>query len=94
MKIQIFAVTYSNQRAQDMWFRQLWANIYGQLNPRNFKIFILKSKLSFLRENHKNDNSDEFPDFYEFTLYMNFANFLKMTIQMMAIFDRNFKNHI
>ena len=38
--------------------------------PRNFKIFTFKYKLSFLRKNHKNDKQDEFPDFYEFTLYL------------------------
>ena len=39
---------------------------------RNFKSFNFKPKLSFLRENHKNDNWGQFLDFYEFTLYMNF----------------------
>ena len=34
--------------------------------------FILKPKLSFLRENHENDNQDEFLDFRKFTLYMIF----------------------
>ena len=43
---------------------------------------------------HENDNQDEFLDFYKFTLYMNFANFLKMAIPMMAIYVKNFKNHI
>ena len=33
-----------------------------------------------MRENLKNDNKDECPDFNEFTLYKNFANFLKMPI--------------
>ena len=45
--------------------------------PWNFKNFISKPKLAFLRENHKNDNWNEFPDIYELTLYMNFVNFLK-----------------
>ena len=51
--------------------------------PRNFKIFIFEPKLSFLRENDKNDRYVEFQDFYEWTLYMIFANFVK-----------NFENHI
>ena len=40
--------------------------------PRNFKIFIFKPKLSFLREKHKNDQWNEFLDFYKFTLYLIF----------------------
>ena len=43
--------------------------------PRNFKILILKPKWSFLRKNHKNFNSDEFPQFCEFTPYMIFSIF-------------------
>ena len=57
------------------------------LIPRNFKIFILKPKLSLLTKHHKNDNQGEFPDFYEFNLYLNFANFMKM-----VVFGKNFKN--
>ena len=34
--------------------------------PRNFKAVIFE-------EHHTNDNSGEFPDFYEFTLYLNFV---------------------
>ena len=34
--------------------------------PRNFKIFILKLILSFLRENHKNDIKGEFIKIKEF----------------------------
>ena len=62
--------------------------------PRNFKILILKPKFSFLRKNHKNDIQGEFPDFYELTLYINFANFLKTVIPIMIIFVAKFKNHI
>ena len=62
--------------------------------PRNFKIFNFKPKLSFLSENHINDNWVELSDFFEFTLYMTFAIFLKMAISTMAIFLKNFKNHI
>ena len=40
--------------------------------PTDFKNFIFKPKLSVLRKNPKNYNYDEFPDFYEFTLYMIF----------------------
>ena len=40
------------------------------------------------RENHKNDNRDEFTDFYEFTLSMNFANFLKFAFRYLR---ENFK---
>ena len=43
--------------------------------PRNFKTLIFKPKLSFLMKSHKNDNKDEFLDFYKFTLYMIFKNF-------------------
>ena len=32
----------------------------------------------FLGGNHRNNYLGEFPDFHEFTLYMNFANFLKI----------------
>ena len=49
--------------------------------------------MSFLSENHKNDNQGAFPDFYEFTLYMTFVIFPKMFIPIMAIFLQNFKNH-
>ena len=40
--------------------------------PRNLKTPIFEPKLSFSRENHKNYSSGEFPDFYEFTLFMIF----------------------
>ena len=43
--------------------------------PRNFKNFILKPKLSFLMNNHKNDNCSGFPGFDELILYMIFAIF-------------------
>ena len=39
-----------------------------RLNSEKFKPFILKPKLSLLRENHKNDKSNDFLDFNEFTL--------------------------
>ena len=42
--------------------------IYLGWMPRNVKILIFEPKLSFWRQNHKNYNQDEFPDFYEFTL--------------------------
>ena len=61
---------------------------------RNFKTFILKPKLPFLKKNHKNDNYGQFPNFDEFTLNMNFVYSLKMTITMMGIYLKNFKNHI
>ena len=38
----------------------------------NFQSFHFRPKLSFLRENHKNDNKVEFPDFYDFSLFMIF----------------------
>ena len=47
-----------------------WVNL--RWIPRNFKIFVLKPKLSLLRGNHKNDYKVEF---HEFTLYMMFQNF-------------------
>ena len=40
-----------------------------RLNYEKFHNFHLKPKFSFSSENHSNDNSDEFPDLYEFTLY-------------------------
>ena len=48
----------------------------------NYKTFNFEPKLSFLRENHKNNNKGEFLDFYEFTLYMFLKVFLK-------VFSRN-----
>ena len=62
--------------------------------PREFKNFIFKLKLSFLRENHKYENLAKFLDFYGFTLYMIFAIFVKMATTIMANFLKNFKNHI
>ena len=59
-----------------------------------FQNSIFEPKLTFLRENRINHNKCEFLDFYEFLLYMNFANFLKMAISIMAIFSENFVNHI
>ena len=41
-----------------------------RLNSEKFQNFQFQPKLSFLSENHKNDNQNEFPDFYEFTLSM------------------------
>ena len=52
----------------------------------NFKILIFKPKLSFLSENHKwyqNGNQGEFSDFYEFTLYMTFAIFVRKTLKIL-----------
>ena len=43
--------------------------------PTNFKILVLNPNLSFLLENHRNDNKGEFPDFNESTLYMTFKIF-------------------
>ena len=48
--------------------------------------------MSFSNVNHENDEWDEFPDFYEFTLCMVFEILLKMAIQIMAIFVKNLKN--
>ena len=39
-------------------------------------------------------NQVEFPDFNVFTLYIIFEISLKMTIPIMAIFSKNFENHI
>ena len=36
----------------------------------------------------------DFPEFYEFTLYKNFVNFLKVAIPIMAIDVKNNKNHM
>ena len=54
--------------------------------PRNFNIFIFEPKLSFLRENHKNDKWGEFPDFFELINIYDFGDF-----QGMAIFVEHFK---
>ena len=43
---------------------------------RNFKFFF--QNLLCLRKKHKNDDKSEGPDFYESTLYMIFAIFLKI----------------
>ena len=55
--------------------------------PRYFKTFIFMPKMSFFKENHKNVNSGELLDFYEFTLYMIFAFFLKKSIPIKAPSD-------
>ena len=67
------------------------SNNVTKLNFNKLKKIIFKPKLPFWR---KNDNKGEFSDFYKFTLYMNFANFLKMAFPMMAIYVKNLKNHI
>ena len=51
---------------------------------------ISKPKLLFLKENHKNDNWDEFSDFHEVTLNMIGAIFLKLVIPIMAIIVQKF----
>ena len=48
---------------------KLYINL-GWIRQKIFKIFIFNPKLSFLSENHKNDNQGEFLDLDEFTLYM------------------------
>ena len=65
-----------------------------RVNSEEIKNFHFEPKLPFLRENKKNDNSGAFPDFYEFTLYMIFANVLKMAISIMAIFSKIFQNRM
>ena len=45
---------------------------------KKLRNFHFKPKLPVLRENHKSHNKSEFPDFYEFTLYMNLKFFLEM----------------
>ena len=52
--------------------------------PRNFRIFIFKV-------NHKNFNKGQLSDFNGFTLHINFAYFLKMTIPMIAIYGEKLK---
>ena len=44
---------------------------------RNLKKSFLSLNFHFRGRNHENDNKGEYQDFDEFTLYMNFANFLK-----------------
>ena len=63
--------------------------VYHKLNSEKFSISSLNCHV--LRENHENDN---FSDFYESTLHMTFAIFLKTTILIMSIFVKIFKNHI
>ena len=48
-----------------------------------------RPELSFLRENHVNDNKIESLDFYEFTLYMILVIFPKMAKPMLAISVKN-----
>ena len=43
-------------------------------------------------KNHKNDNQNEVPDFYEYTLNMNFATSLTMAISTVAVYVKNSKN--
>ena len=47
-----------------------------------------------MRENHRNDNKGESPDFHEFTLYMHFDYFLEMAIPMMAFNVKNFEKKV
>ena len=61
---------FSNKKIQkdppDQKYLKYYATVkYKTLsrNSRNFKIFIFKPELSFLRETYKNDNKDELLDF-------------------------------
>ena len=75
----------------------LWHDLYtcrtliARLNSEKFQNFHFKPKLLLLRVNHKNDNQGKFLDFYEFTLYMNFAIFQKLAIPIMTIFMKILK---
>ena len=62
--------------------------------PRNFKIFIFKTKKSFLRENHKIDVWGAYLDFSEFILCMIFKFFTKIAIFEMTIFRKKSKGYI
>ena len=48
----------------------------------------------FCKGNHDNNSQGEFPDFYEFTLNMIFAIFLKLANPIRDIFVKNFENCI
>ena len=64
----------------------------GQI-PRNLKILVCILNMPFLRMNDKHYCEGEFPDCYEFTLYMIFAISLKMAFSIMCIFVNTFQNH-
>lgn len=55
-------------------------------NPRNFRTFIFKLKLSFLTKNHNNDNQGEFRDFKN-PIY-DFHYFLISAIPIVVIFTK------
>ena len=68
-----------------------WRCIH-RLNSEKFHNFSFKPEFAiFLRINHKNDDHGEFPDFYEFNLYMIFEILAIqiMTTQIMAIYVKN-----
>ena len=70
------------------------SSIILRLKPVKSQTFIFRPKLSFLIENHKNDNQDEFLDFDEFILHMKFGNFLEMTISLMDLYVKKLKKLI
>ena len=66
-----------------------------RLNSAKFsKISLPGLNCHFWGKNHKNYSEDEFLDFYEFADSMIFDIFLKMVIPTMAIYVKNFKNHL
>ena len=65
---------------------------YARLIREISKFSFLGLNCHFRMKKLKNSDKSELPDFYEFTLYMNFANFVKVAIPMMADV-KNFKNH-
>ena len=76
-QVEFLELSHWNLKTLQLLRRRLKisTNFWQGWFPKNSKIFIFQPKLTFLRENHKNDG--ELLDFYEFTLHMIFANFLK-----------------
>ena len=60
---------------------------------RNFKIFIVKPKLTYLRKNHKNYNKGTFLELNEFTLYMKSKIFDENSYYQNRHFPENRENH-
>ena len=71
------------------WKTKTYENLCIGWISRNFKILILKPKLSFLEENYKNDNKGEFLDQREFT-----QNRILKKFHENGQFKQNRKNHI
>ena len=58
----------------------------SRLDSVQFQNLSFQPKLDLFRENDKNDNEDEFPDFNKFTQYMIFAILLELAIFEITVF--------